>query len=176
MAQNRCLCLHCQAYLLEHLSVHQAPSSAQAVPPHPQPWPHRNLLTQTTWLFIATRCPLRCLHSRLWQQCNSSRFGLWSRFPHQYWPPRTTAPRTLLPHLWFSNTPPCSPQGHPSHYFSRYHRATFSQPGYKVCAPPSPSILPSLKPLPCLGLRAELFRWTLPHRHPPPSSWGVVRH
>lgn len=196
LALNRlCLCVvHCQAYLPcipvldPSLSVLQAPASAQVVPPHPWLWPHRNLPMQITRLFIATQCPCRCLHSLrrflrsyhqiLWQQCssNSHRSGLWCKFQHQYRPPRTTAPRTLRPLLWLSNTPPCSPQGLPSHYFSRYHRATSSQPGYKVFALRSPSILPCLKPLPCLVLRGELSRWILQHLHPPPSRWGVVRH
>lgn len=143
---------------------------------------------QATRLFPVTQFPHRCLCSRqqiLWQQRSSNRFDLvqWARFQCQQQLPRTMAPRTLplLLHLRNnSNTPQCSPQGRLSHFFSRYHRATSSPPGYKVCALQSLSTHPCLRPLPCVGLRVELHRWSLRVflRHQRPlllTRWQVVR-
>lgn len=137
---------------------------------------------QATQLFPDTRRP-HSYHRILWRRC--SRFDLvrWSRFQRRRRPPRTTALRVLLFLLQFSNnnTPRCSPQGRLSHYFSRYHRATSSPPGCKACALRSLSTQPCLKPLPCVGLRVELPRWSLSvllWRQRPllPSRWVVVRH
>lgn len=140
---------------------------------------------QATLLFPVTRCP-NSYHQILRPQCNSNKFELvqQSRFQRQHRPHSTTAPimLLLLRHLSNnSNTPQCSPQGLPSLYFSRCHRATSSPPGYTVCALQSPNTKLCLRLLQCVDLRVVLPRWNLSvllwhQHHLLPSRWEVVRH
>ena len=141
--------------VLEHsLSGARCPPSAPLSPAHPWPRPQRSFPTESTRLFPVIRW-LLSYHQILWQHSSRSDPLQWSRFQHLLLPPRTTALRTpLLSNR--SNTPPCSPRGRLSRYFSRYHKATSSPPGCKVCVLQSPSTHLCLKPLMCLDLRLEL--------------------